>query len=139
MPYQVFGERAGAVAVMIAWSPSARAAAGAGISAILASTAPPPSALPTRGPRRASAFSSLVRSFIAPRSSSVSPSNVLPVAAVLSADFCVLFIGGSPPASLDGDDLMLGSRRGGGFSGTARRKLGRARESHPDHRRHQQW
>jgi hypothetical protein len=60
-----------------------------GISAIVASTALSPSALPARGPRRASAFSSWARSFIAARSSSVNPLDVLLVAVVLLADFCV--------------------------------------------------
>jgi hypothetical protein len=32
----------------------------------------------------------------------------------------VSFIAGSSPASLDGDDLMLASRRAGGFSETDR-------------------
>src|SRR4029453_14222094 len=76
---------------MMAWSRSARARSGSGISAILASTSPSPSALPARGPRRASAFSSLVRSFIAPRSSSVRPVNVLSVALVVLADCWVSF------------------------------------------------
>src|SRR5260221_10528766 len=39
IPYQVFGERAGALALMIAWSRLAIARSGAGISAIFASTA----------------------------------------------------------------------------------------------------
>src|SRR6059058_1312881 len=65
IPYQVFGERAGALALIIAWSRSPRARSGTGISPILASTALSPSAL--------SAFSSWTRSLIAPRSSSVNP------------------------------------------------------------------
>src|SRR5919199_3170538 len=73
MPYQVFGERAGAVALMMAWSRSAFARSGPSISAIFASTALSPFALPARGPRRASALSSWARSRIAARSSSVNP------------------------------------------------------------------
>ena len=44
IPYQVFDERTGALALMIAWSRSAIGATGPGISAILAS----PGALPVR-------------------------------------------------------------------------------------------
>jgi predicted enzyme related to lactoylglutathione lyase len=83
--------------LMIAWSRSAMARSGSGISAILASTAPSPSALPARGPRRASAFSSSVRSFIAARSSSEKPADVLSVAVVPLADCCVSVIAGSLP------------------------------------------
>jgi len=75
---------------------------GSGISAIFASTAVSPSALSARGPRRATAFSSWMRSFIAIRSSSVNPLNVLPIAVVLLADFCVPFFAGwlrEPPHS----------------------------------------
>src|SRR5687767_11563587 len=61
---------------MIAWSRSAMARSGPGISAIFASTSLSPSALFLLA--RASAFSSWARSFIAARSSSVSPL-VLPV------------------------------------------------------------
>src|SRR5262245_50660921 len=82
IPYQVFGERAGALALMMAWSRSPRARSGSGISAILASTSLSPAALPARGPRRASAFSSWTRSFIAARSSSVNPLDALPLAVV---------------------------------------------------------
>src|SRR5215211_6571632 len=56
IPYQVLGQRAGAAAVMIAWSRSAMARSGCGISAILASTALSPAALFLV--IRASAFSS---------------------------------------------------------------------------------
>src|SRR5437016_5245407 len=59
IPYQVFGERAGALPLMMAWSRSAMARSGSGMSAIFASTSPSP------------AFSSWTRSFIAARSSSV--------------------------------------------------------------------
>src|SRR3981189_2388768 len=89
IPYQVLGERAGALALMMAWSLSAMARSGSGISAIFASTSLSPSALPARGPRRAAAFSSWARSLIAVRSSSVNPLDALPM--VLLADFFVLF------------------------------------------------
>ena len=79
---------------MIAWIRSAMARSGSGISAIFASTSLSPSTFCARGPRRAAAFSSLARSFIAARSSSVHPSDVLSVAMVLLADFCVSFIAG---------------------------------------------
>src|SRR5512132_1289048 len=45
-------------------------------------------------PRRASTFSSLVRSFIAPRSSSVRPLKVVSVAVLLLADCRVVFFAG---------------------------------------------
>ena len=55
-------------------------------------------ALPVRlvraRPRRASAFSSWARSFIATRSSSVNPVDAVPVAVLLLADFCVPFFAG---------------------------------------------
>src|SRR5207247_8780143 len=70
IPYQVLGERPGALALMMAWSRSAMARSGFGISAIFASTSLSPSAL--------SAFSSWARSFIAARSSSVNPLTALP-------------------------------------------------------------
>src|SRR5579863_5355575 len=73
IPYQVFGERTGALALMIAWSRSPMTRSGAGIVAIFASTTLSPSALSARGPRRAAAFSSWARSLIAARSSSVNP------------------------------------------------------------------
>jgi hypothetical protein len=92
IPYQVFGERAGALALMMAWSRSAMARSGSGMSAIFASTSLSPSALCARGPRRAAAFSSWTRSFIAARSSSVNPLDALPV--VLVADCCVPFFAG---------------------------------------------
>ena len=102
IPYQVLGESAGALALMIAWSRSAMARSGSGISAIFASTSLSPSALFLFA--RPSAFSSLARSFIAARSSAVNPLDVLSVAVVLLADFCVSFIAVSSSASLDGDD-----------------------------------
>src|SRR3989441_9124183 len=74
IPYQVLGERAGALALRIAWSRLAMARSGSRISAIFASTALSPSALSARGPR-ASDVHSWTRSFIAARSSSVNPFN----------------------------------------------------------------
>src|SRR5258708_3703344 len=56
IPYQSLGERAGALALMIAWSRSPRVRSGSGIAAIFASTALSPSALSARGPGRAAAF-----------------------------------------------------------------------------------
>src|SRR4051794_12642057 len=56
IPYQSLDERAGALALMIAWSRSPMARSGCGISAIFASTALSPSALSARGPGRAAAF-----------------------------------------------------------------------------------
>src|SRR5947208_2669812 len=93
IPYQVLGERAGALALMIAWSRVAMARSGSRISAIFASTALSPSALSARGPRSADAFRSWRYSFIAVRSSSVNPLNFLLVAVALLADFCVSFDG----------------------------------------------
>src|SRR5436309_2401325 len=91
IPYQVLGERAGALALMMAWSRSAMARSGFGISAIFASTSLSPSAL--------SAFSSWARSFIAARSSSVNPLTALPVTLALLADFCVPVFGLIEPPS----------------------------------------
>src|SRR5947208_7129454 len=91
IPYQSLGERTGALALMIAWSRLPMARSGSGISAIFASTALSPSAFSARGPRRADAFNSWWRAFIAARSSSVHPSDVLSIA-VLLADFCASFI-----------------------------------------------
>src|SRR5215203_1254338 len=92
IPYQVFGERAGALALTISWSRSAMGRSGPCIPAIFASTALSPSAfLFARGSRRSSAFSSLARSLIAARSSSVNALDFLTVAVVLLADFCVAF------------------------------------------------
>src|SRR5882757_10549096 len=56
IPYQSLGERAGALALMIAWSRSPRARSGPGIAAIVASTALSPSALSARGAGRGAAF-----------------------------------------------------------------------------------
>src|SRR2546422_113558 len=102
IPYQVLGERAGALALMIAWSRLPMARSGSRISAIFASTALSPSALSARGPRPADVFSSWTRSFIAARSSSVNPLSFLLTAVVLLADFCVSFFG-LIETSLDGD------------------------------------
>src|SRR6267378_5696830 len=86
IPYQVLGERVGALALMMAWSRSAMARSGFAISAIFASTSLSPSAL------SAAAFCSWTRSFIAARSSSVNPLTALPLAVVLLADFCVALV-----------------------------------------------
>src|SRR5829696_3886408 len=63
IPYHVFGESSGALALMIAWSRSAMVRSCSGISAIFASRSLSPSAL--FAPRRPRAFSSLARSFMA--------------------------------------------------------------------------
>src|SRR5262249_35846411 len=90
IPYQVFDERAGAMALMIAWSRFAMVRSGSFIAAIAASAALSPSAssLFTRA-----AFSSWARAFIAPRSSSVNPVTFLLIAVGLLADFCASFLG----------------------------------------------
>jgi hypothetical protein len=67
MPYQVFGDRAGAASVMSSWSRVAMARSVPFISPTFSRSAFSPSAL------AASAFSSLARSFIAARSSAVKP------------------------------------------------------------------
>src|SRR3989454_10969134 len=84
IPYQVFGESAGALAVMIAWRRLAIARSGSGISAIFARTA-----FSSFAPR-AAAFRSWIVSFIAARSPAVSPVDAL--RAVLVTAFFVLFI-----------------------------------------------
>src|SRR5438874_3249811 len=101
IPYQVLGERAGALALIMAWMRSAMARSGFGISAIFASTSLSPSAFSARGPRRASAFSSWARSFIAARSSSVNPLTPLPVTVALLVDFCVSIFGLIEPPHTD--------------------------------------
>src|SRR5438128_11593335 len=85
IPYQVFGERSGALALMMAWSRSAKLRSGFGIAAIAASAA-----LSSFSPR-ASAFRSCAYAFAAARSSAVHPSDVFPVAGLLLVDFCVAF------------------------------------------------
>src|SRR5437879_6236210 len=97
---------------MTACSRLPMARSGPGISAIFASTALSPSALSARGPRRAAAFSSWTRSFIATRSSSVNPLNVLPVAVLLLADFCVAFVPGFLSAIVFADLLRAALSRG---------------------------
>src|SRR5262249_46303624 len=92
IPYQVFGERAGALVFMIAWSRLAMPRSGSGISAIFASTSLSPSAWSARGPRRVSFFSSWTRSFIAARSSSVNPLDFLWVAVVFFADIWLFLL-----------------------------------------------
>src|SRR5207244_4619319 len=56
IPYQSLGARAGAVALMIAWSRTPRARSGPGIAAIVATTALSPSAVSARGPGRGAGF-----------------------------------------------------------------------------------
>src|SRR5215217_93911 len=93
MPYQVFAERPGALAVMIVWSRLAVARSGSCIAAIASSAALSPSALSLLV--RSSAFSSLARSFIAAFSSSVNPLDVLAVLLSLFMDapyfYCIAF------------------------------------------------
>jgi len=107
IPYQVLGERAGALALMSAWSRSAMERSGSGISAIFVRTSLSPSAVSARGPRRGAAFSSWARSFIAARSSSENLPDVLSIAVVLLADFCVSFIAGFLAARSDRSTLIL--------------------------------
>src|SRR6266516_1667326 len=80
IPYQVFGERVGALALMTAWSRVAMPRSGSGISAIFVSTSLSPSASPERARLR-----SLRVSFIAARSSS--ESNLDSLVLMLRADF----------------------------------------------------
>src|ERR1041384_8216852 len=82
IPYQVFGQRAGALALTIAWSRLAMARSFPFIAAIAASTSRSPSALFFSA--RASAFRSWARAFIAARSSAVNPLDFLS-AVLLSA------------------------------------------------------
>src|SRR5262249_49997122 len=93
IPYQVFGERAGTLALMIVWSRMAMARSGSVISAIFASRSRPPPARSGRELRCASAFSSWTCSFIAARSSSVNPFRGLSAAVVRLPDSCVPFFG----------------------------------------------
>src|SRR5919108_977723 len=88
IPYQVFGSRAGALAVMIAWTRLAMERSRAGISAIFASMARSPSS------RRPAALCSRARSFIAARSSAVNPVDFFWLAVVVFADFFVPFFAG---------------------------------------------
>ncbi|MCY1442117.1 hypothetical protein D9M71_584660 [compost metagenome] len=78
MPYQVLGESAGAVAVMISCRRRAILPSAGGICPIFSMMSASPSAFSL--PALASAFSSLARSFMAARSSAVNPS-VLDMAA----------------------------------------------------------
>src|SRR5213592_929373 len=86
IPYQVFGQRVGAVASMIAWSRLAMARSGSLMASIAASRSRSPSALFLLA--RSSAFNSRARAFIAARSSSVNPLD----APVLLADPCAFFV-----------------------------------------------
>src|SRR5262245_45378000 len=87
MPYQVLGERSGAVAVTISCIRSAIARSDAGISAIFASTWRSASALP------AAAFSSRARSLIAARSSAVNPADAFLLTVMRLRDFRMFFVG----------------------------------------------
>src|SRR5579871_2425282 len=100
IPYQVRGSRAGAMALMRAWSRSAMTRSGAGISAILASTSLSPSAALAREPRRAALFISWACSCIAARSSSVNDLAALRV--VVLAGCCVSCMGVSSIRDLMG-------------------------------------
>src|SRR6202162_3918617 len=84
MPYQVLGLRVGALALTMAWIPSAMARSGFAISAIFASTSLSPSTLPERARRR-----SLRVSLIAARSSGDNKASPLP--AVRRTDVCAAF------------------------------------------------
>src|SRR6266581_3299358 len=64
IPYQVLGERSGALALTTACTRLAMARSDSGISAIFARTSLSPSALSARGPRRSAACASRARSSI---------------------------------------------------------------------------
>src|SRR5579864_5904547 len=84
IPYQSLGARAGALALMIAWSRSPRARSASGIAASCASTALSPSALSARGAGRGAAFFAVCL-------------------VVLLADFGVPFIAGFLSAMVSAD------------------------------------
>src|SRR5436853_7700000 len=86
IPYQVLGDRTGALALITAWSRSAVARSASRLSAIFASSSLSASS-------SAAAFCSSTRSLIAAFSSKVNPSYLFLVAVVLAA-FCVAFIAG---------------------------------------------
>ena len=77
----VFGQRSSALAVMISWSRFARVRSDSGIASIFAVTSFSPAALFLFA--RASSFRSLARSFMAARSSSVNPCDVLSISVAL--------------------------------------------------------
>src|SRR5262249_10340740 len=118
IPYQVFGQRLGAVAAIIAWSRSAMTRSRPFIAAIAASTSRSPSALFLLA--RSSAFRSRARAFIAARSSSVNRLDFLSIAVVLSAGVCAPFFAGFLSASakhlLAPDELGAMRARPGGRS-----------------------
>src|SRR3989440_4245487 len=91
IPYQVFGESVGALALMTAWSRLAMPRSGSGISAIFVRRSLSPSASPERARLR-----SLRVSFIAARSSS--ESNLDSLVLVLRADFFLSLITIPPTA-----------------------------------------
>src|SRR5207244_8881753 len=86
MPYHVFGVRAGAAAVISAWTFLAMARSGSCILAIAASSSVFPSAL------AASALSSRTRSRAAAFSSALNPLDAVSVALVRFARFCVVLV-----------------------------------------------
>src|SRR4029450_11279947 len=92
IPYQVFGQRSGAVASTISWSRLAMTRSDPSLPATAASRSRSPSARFLLA--RASAFSSWARAFIAARSSAVNPLDVVLRALALFADFCVTFVAG---------------------------------------------
>src|SRR3954447_1380635 len=95
MPYQSRGARVGAVAVTTAWTRSAMARSGSGISAIFASTSRSASAAFSAGePRRAAFLVSRAWSFIAARSSAVNPSYVPSAWVMAGASLSVVVLGG---------------------------------------------
>src|ERR1700730_15210485 len=128
IPYQVFGERVGALALITPWSRLAMPRSGSVISAILASTSLSPSASPESARRR-----SLRVSFIAARSSSESRLDNL--ALVLRADFFLSFMAVPPvrkTSHLNGPDfrdrlsLEAGAlHRSGGAAGVRETPRGR--------------
>src|SRR5262245_2758467 len=96
IPYQVFGQRSGALAWTIAWTRLAMARSGSFIAVIAASATRSPAALFLFA--RASAFNSWTRAFIAARSSSENPLDPFLLAAVLLVDFCETLSSDFPPA-----------------------------------------
>src|ERR1700730_660548 len=86
IPYHVFGVRAGAAAVISAWTFLAMARSGSCIRAIAASSSVLPSAL------AASALSSRTRSRAAAFSSALNPLDAAALALVRFAGFCGLLV-----------------------------------------------
>src|ERR1700730_760612 len=86
IPYHVFGVRAGAAAVISAWTFLAMARSGSCILAIAASSSALPSAV------AASALSSRTRSRAAAFSSALNPLDAVSFALVRFARFCVVLV-----------------------------------------------